>query len=207
MHRTVSQWLVASMLFLSAPLALADSESARLESARHLLSNGQGQPALRKLLPLARRGDAEAAYLLGRLYYYDEAGVRRDWRKSAYWFAKAAAAGHAGAQYKLGGMYYTGRGVAQDLDKAILWWTQAAHQMHPEALNNLGALIRVGAGVKLDQDLGFALQILAAELGSETARLNVSNKPANDVASALANEFALNHARLVEALQAHLEPR
>lgn len=178
----------------------AGDDAARIEAAQALQAKGQGRQAIAKLLPLARQGNAEAAYLLGRLYYYAEAGVPRDWRASARWFEQAAQAGHAGGQYKLGGMYYAGRGRPQDITKAVHWWAKAAAQGHPEALNNLGALLSTGTGMTADPELGLALQHLAAEQGSEAAQENVQNKPRSERAESLARELAAHPALLAERI-------
>lgn len=159
----------------------ADTESI-LSAALEKIQHGQGRDALALLLPLAKQGNPEAAYWLGRLHYYDVPGVPRSWPKAFRWFAQAAKTGHADAQYKLGGMYFTARGVARDIRKTIHWWRLAALQRQPEALNNLGALLATGQGLQRDEELGLALQILAADLGSESALENVRNKKAAAVA-------------------------
>ncbi|MCX8016852.1 MAG: sel1 repeat family protein [Rhodocyclaceae bacterium] len=199
--KTAALALVVFAGALLATSAMAGADAAgKLAAARRLEAAGQGRQAIAQLLPMARRGDAEAAYRLGRLYYYGEAGVPRDWRTSARWFARAAQAGHAGGQYKLGGMYYAGRGVRADLGKAIDWWAKAASQGHAESLNNLGALISTGTGLPADADLGLALQLVAAEKGSEAAAENVGNKPTSEEAQALAHQFMTDPAALARRL-------
>lgn len=191
---------VCALAWLSSRAWAAQGQTAQIEAAQALYAAGKGRQAIDKLLPLARRGEAEAAYLLGRLYYYDEAGVPRDWHIAAHWFERAAHAGHAGGQYKLGGIYYAGRGRRRDIERAIYWWTKAAVQGHPEALNNLGALVSTGTGMAADPDLGLAMQLLAAERGSEAAQENVRNKPHSERAESLARELVARPALLAERL-------
>lgn len=198
MRRTA--FTLAACLAAMLALPAAADEAERIEAALRLYEAGQGRKAIATLLPLARQGQAEAAYWLGRIHYYGKAGVPRDWRTAARWFERAARAGHAGGQYKLGGMYYAGRGVKQDLGQAIDWWAKAAAQGHPEALNNLGALVSTGTGVAVDAELGLALQLIAAEKGSETAQENVRHKLESEAAIALAREFAASPERLVERI-------
>lgn len=187
------------MTLCLAPLIVSAGEaSSPIERAQQKIAAGEGQAALRLLRPLARHGDAEAAYWLGRLYFYDEAGVARNDRESFRWFSLAAQAGHAGGQYKLGSLYYLGRGVPRDVGLALRWWAKAALQGHAEALNNLGALITMGEGVTADPDLGHALQILGAEKGSEAAQENLRHKEANEMANRLANQFA-EHPEILQA--------
>lgn len=184
----MNAWLPAFLILLLVGVAPegqatppAGTESI-ISAAQEKIQHEQGREALALLLPLAKQGNPDAAYWLGRLHYYDVPGVPRSWPKAFQWFAQAARSGHADAQYKLGGMYFTGRGVKQDIGKALYWWRQAALQQQPEALNNLGALIATGQGIKQDEILGLALQIRAAALGSESAAENVRNKEGAAVA-------------------------
>ncbi|MFN3884565.1 MAG: tetratricopeptide repeat protein [Rhodocyclaceae bacterium] len=206
MKHLVGVFAACGLVCLPAASA-AGNDAARIEAAQALHARGQGQQAIAKLLPLAREGNAEAAYLLGRLYYYDEAGVPRDWRMAARWFERAARAGHAGGQYKLGGIYYTGRGRRQDVEQAIYWWAKAAVQGHPEALNNLGALVSTGTGMTADPELGLALQHLAAEQGSEAAQENVRNKPPSERSEQLAREFSAHPSSLAERIAKLVEKK
>jgi len=177
-----------------------ESDEPVIHAAQQLMVQGKGVAAVRSLLPHARRGHAGAAYWLGRLYFYDEAGVSRDYAVAAKWFSRAAAAGHSGAQYKLAGMYFVGRGLDEDLGLAVQWWMAAARQHHAESLNNLGALLATGQGVAQDAELGMALQILAAEAGSESALENLRNKEVSVSARALAEVLASDPARLAARL-------
>lgn len=169
--------------------------------ARAEMDAGNGAAALRRLQAPASGGDPEAAYWLGRLYFYDVAGIRKNYANSAAWFARAAKAGHAAAQYKLGGMYFAGRGVREDQGRAAYWWRKAALQRHPEALNNLAAMLATGLKVKRNPDLAHALQLVAAELGSEAALENIRNKGNHPAASHMATRFLADP----EALTTRLE--
>ncbi len=81
---------------------------------------------------LAEQGDSEAQFSLGLMY--DTRGFgKRDPKQAVYWFAKAAAAGVAGACLYLGMKYEFGVQVAQDTAKAQHWYEQAALQGWPQA--------------------------------------------------------------------------
>jgi uncharacterized protein len=165
--------LVGGLLVSVSPLA-----SAGLEEGLAAYQRGDGKAALVQLKPLATSGDAEAQYYLGRLYYYEELGLRQNYRSSAQWFHRAADQGHAAAQYKLGGMYFAGRGVPQDDRLAIKWWRRAAEQGHGESQNNLGALFANGRGVPRNAVAAYALQALALANGNELAAENLRAKEA-----------------------------
>lgn len=147
-----------------------------VDAARLAIESGDGPRARVLLAPLARQGQSEAQYWLGRLYFYDVPGVPRDFRRAARYWREAAQAGHADAQYKLGGLYFAGRGVKQDDGQAVRWWLAAARQRQPEALNNLGALLANGRGLAADPVLAYALQALALELGNSLAAENLRSK-------------------------------
>jgi uncharacterized protein len=166
---------------LGSPLACAGFDEGMAAYRR-----GEGKAALVQLKPLAKRGEAEAQYYLGRLYYYEELGVRRNYQTSAQWFRRAAEQGHAAAQYKLGGMYFAGRGVPQDDRLAIQWWRMAAEQGHGESQNNLGALFANGRGVPRNAVVAYALQALALANGNELAAENLRAKEAVMTATDLA---------------------
>jgi tetratricopeptide (TPR) repeat protein len=81
-------------------------------------------------------GDVEALVIQGDAVY-----VAKDSAEAAAWYAKAAAQGHAEAQFNLGKAYHFGEGVPQDKGKAAEWLAKAAAQGHEnakEALEILG---------------------------------------------------------------------
>jgi len=170
-------------------------ETNSLDDGIAAYQQGNGKTALAHLQPLARQGDAEAQYYLGRLYYYDNTGVPQSYRTAARWFERSARQGHAAAQYKIGGMYFSGRGVAQNDRLTVKWWRLAAAQNHGETQNNLGALFANGRGVPRNLVMAYAMQMLAQENGAESAAENLRAKEAAmsatelEAAQALAGEM------------------
>ena len=68
----------------------------------------------------AEKGEANAQYRLGSLYYHGQ-GVPRDLKQAAEWYKKAAEQGNTPAQAALGNMYLSGEGVPKDSAKAAYW--------------------------------------------------------------------------------------
>ncbi len=66
----------------------------------------------------AGRGDREAQYNLGTLFYYGD-GVAKNYKIAADWYQKATYQGHTKAAYALGMMYLHGVGVEQDGKRAV----------------------------------------------------------------------------------------
>ena len=75
----------------------------------------------------------------------DKAG---DKAKAFELYRKAAAMGHASAQYNLGLCYGNGEGVKQDYKKAAKWYRKAAEQGDPSAQFNLSTCYENGEGVQ-----------------------------------------------------------
>src|SRR5437899_3427505 len=65
-------------------------------------------------------------------------------------FKKAAEAGNADAQTRLGFMYAVGKGVAQDYPQAVRWYTKAAEAGNQDAQYGLGGMYERGMGVPQD---------------------------------------------------------
>ena len=104
------------------------------------------------LQPLAVRGDSNAQYQLGAIFYQGK-GVQQDYTQAFLWYRRAAQQGHADAQYSLGNMYLMGEGIKQDDYQARQWYEKAAEQGHEGAQHNLESLQRIAiAGPEPDYD-------------------------------------------------------
>ena len=109
---------------------------------------------------LAEHGDCEAQFSLGLMYDTGDLG-KRDPKLAVYWFARAAAAGVAGACLYLGMKYEFGVQVAQDKKKAQHWYEQAALQDWPQAAFMLANLYLNAAPV--DRISGCAWMAIARD--------------------------------------------
>lgn len=87
---------------------------------------------------------------------------------------KAAKAGNAEAQFRLGVMYGNGDGVGLDYEQALAWFEKAAAQGHENALITLAWMYANGAGVDTDEDKARDLYLNAAERGSAKAQYVVA---------------------------------
>ena len=77
-------------------------------------------------LEAAAKGDSDAQFNLGQLYYNGE-GVKQDYAEAAAWFRKAAEQGYPAAEARLADMYFTGTGVPKDAAQVIAWTRRAAN--------------------------------------------------------------------------------
>ena len=83
---------------------------------------------------------------------------------------RAAKAGNAEAQFRLGVMYGNGDGVGLDYDQARTWFEKAAVQGHENALITLAWMYANGTGVDIDEDRAREFYLKAAEHGSAKAQ-------------------------------------
>ena len=112
----------------------------------------------------AEQGYAPAQYELGEMYrssrnlanhlariqgsnYKGGKGVPTNVSEAVVWYRRAAAQGHASAQYKLSTMILNGKGVPKDEREAVKWVRKAAEQGHIVAQIELGDMYRTGEGV------------------------------------------------------------
>jgi TPR repeat protein len=87
---------------------------------------------------------------------------------------KAAKAGNAEAQFRLGVMYGNGDGVGLDYEKARSWFEKAIAQGHENALITLAWMYAHGTGVEVDEARARDLYLEAAGRGSAKAQYVVA---------------------------------
>nr|WP_232417936.1 tetratricopeptide repeat protein [Methyloversatilis thermotolerans] len=118
----------------------------------------------------AAAGDAAAQYTYGMLLFQGGSGEASDMAEAVRWLEKAAAQGHAQAQYELALAFKLGRGTLQDYPAAARWFARAARSGHVAAQYHMGRLHRIGEGVSLDLVRAYAWFNRAAAQGHGAAR-------------------------------------
>jgi uncharacterized protein len=157
--------MAALLMLVSAatpawPSSLSDGASA--------FHRGDYVIALRKLRPLAERGQAEAQALLA-LMYQQGSGVPQDAVMAAHWYLSAAEQGHVGAQYQLGLLYDKGHGVPPSTVIAYKWLNLAAARADPRE-RDYYVRIRDAVASKLDPEQLAQAQWLASSWAPQRAR-------------------------------------
>jgi TPR repeat protein len=152
--------LSAALIFAAAALAAAPpAHAGPLEDGVKAFDGEQYGEALKLLTPLAEGGNAQAAYLLGEMYGprswgqkgENRHGVELDNAKAIQWWTKAAEAGNAKAQLKLGWYLMHGKDVvAVDEAQGIGWLVKAAGQGEPQAQFEAGLAYWQGKGAAAD---------------------------------------------------------
>lgn len=85
-----------------------------------------GTLSLRRWMPLAEQGNAEAQYYVARIYANGMGGVESDYAQAAQWYQKAAQQEYGPAQQELGYLYEQGLGVQRDPTMALNLQRKAA---------------------------------------------------------------------------------
>lgn len=154
-------------LLLISGLTLAAAGDFQLGLSAY--ERGDYAEAMNQWLPLAERGDPEAQYRIGRLYYYGR-GVGQDYAQAGEWYLRAAEQGHARSQSNVGVMYEEGRGFAADDEQAARWYAKAAEQGRAVSQSNLGVMYEEGRGVVQSDQRAAELYSAAAKNGNAEAQ-------------------------------------
>ena len=120
-------------------------------------------PAAPDLASLARSGDAEAQWKLGRDL------VKTQPEQAHSWLLKAAGQGQRDAQHLLGDLHYSGIGVKSSYEQAARWYLEAAKNNHTEAQTSIGDMYHQGIGVPRDTAQAFGWYQKAANQGNAAA--------------------------------------
>ncbi len=98
---------------------------------------------------------------------------KKDYNSAVQYYHKAAQAGKAFSQFRIGYCYDEGLGVTQDNYEAVKWYRKAAEQGNAYAQCNLGYCYRKGFGVAQDNYEAVKWYRKAAEQGNAYAQNNL----------------------------------
>src|SRR5262249_34520322 len=96
--------------------------------------NGDYAVALKDVRPLAEQGNADAQFILGKMYLKGQ-GVPKDPEQANKWFRQAAAQGNADSQFFLGASYLLPH---KDIAEGVKWMRLSAEQGNQDAQLLLG---------------------------------------------------------------------
>ncbi len=131
----MGSWLRCLSLCVFAILLCAGfSAGADLASAKRAYERKDYATALKQLTPLADKGNADAQYLLGKMYWMGE-GVLKDTDRAVKLFKASGAQGNAEAQFYLGSFYLLPH---RDIAEGVKWLRLAAEQGNQDAQWLLG---------------------------------------------------------------------
>ena len=165
-HSTLQVIQFALIMCLLAALSGCSDYQAGMEA----YERGDYATALKKLRPLAEKGNSKAQFWLGWMYGHG-GGMPQNDEEAVKWYRRAAQQDHAIAQFNLGARYATGKGIVQDEEEVVKWYDKAMKQGPAGDQAILGVRYVNGAGVA--QDYGKALNCFrrAVEQGNTIAQL------------------------------------
>ena len=167
----------------------------RLEVAQAALAKGEGAMALKLFQPLAKNGNAEAAFWVADIYAHG-IGLPRDETKAIAYLKQSANGGYVMAEAKLGRLYADGERTVQDFGAADNWLSKAAMKGNAASERDLGRLYEKGFGVPRDLAKAYAWYENAVLRGdAEAHRLRdrvVAQLPPKDLTQAEALAQKLN---------------
>ena len=169
------------------PAVQVDANTVALQEGIAAFKAGAFKVALEKFKPLAKQGNAQASYWLGRMNE-DGLGMAKDVNAAISLYGTAAEGGWTAAKFQLGEIYFRGMEELQDFKKARKWLEQAARDGSAPARADLGRLYANGWGGPKDLVQAYVWYEFAAKQGDYAAqRLRdglLKNMPDEDVAKA-----------------------
>jgi uncharacterized protein len=110
--------------------------------------------------------------LLGLLNEFGQ-GMPQDYAEAAKWYRKAADAGDATAQTRLGVLCARGHGIQKNTAEAVAWWRRAAKQGNIEAQMLLGLAYAGAQGVQKDYVQAYKwLSLVASNPAAKSEQAN-----------------------------------
>ncbi|POG65675.1 kinase-like domain-containing protein [Rhizophagus irregularis DAOM 181602=DAOM 197198] len=123
---------------------------------------------------VAKKGHAMGQLKLGTIYDKGIPGIRKNSRKAANWYEKAADNGNNLAKYNLAFMYKDGTGVCKNYKKAFSLFKQSAENGDPDGMSMLGYCYNNGVGTPIDKMKAFESYQKAVKLGNISAQYNLA---------------------------------
>lgn len=152
------------------------SATSATAHAQTLWSAGDQAGAIAAILPIAERGDAGPAYLLG-IMYATATGRAHDGAKAAVWLQKAADKGSPAAERALANLYRAGDGVTKDQAAALRHLQAAAAGGDADGEADLAEAYDNGElGLAKDPVQTLKWRQRAAAAGSVFAQVNLSDQ-------------------------------
>jgi TPR repeat protein len=122
---------------------------------------------------IAENGDAEAQYLLGKIYAEGNL-VPQNYLEAEKWYQKAANQGNAEAIFAIGKMYEMGNGLKKDQRKALDWYLKSAEKMYQPAMEAVASTYEFGYdGIPINYHKAEKWYRLLVDMGSIGAICNL----------------------------------
>ncbi len=158
------------LLMAAAVMFLAGGAAADAEKGMAALEKGDYKTALKELNADAKKGDADAMFMLSRLYAEGK-GVKENRKQAFQWMERAANTGSVRAQGTLAMYFSEGIGVAKDDAKSLEFGRRAADGGDLISQFIMGVRFNNGVGVTRDIEQAAGWWGKAAERGMLRAQV------------------------------------
>jgi hypothetical protein len=139
--------------------------------------SGNYDKAIAYWTEMAKKGDMESNYRLGREYTFSPSGiVQKDLNKAFDYQIVAAKLGDPRAMFEIGTFYEYGMGKPQDIALAAKWYKHAADYGHPQGQYNYATMVETGEGAPKDEIEALKYFRLAATQGFYGVPINPKEK-------------------------------
>jgi uncharacterized protein len=172
-------FIVTFISILSTTIIKADNyiESLKISAKKYYWGKEVRQnlpKALALYLRAAERGDTEAQFIVGGMYFKG-IGTEKNPKEAFKWLYKAAKNGQSSPQSQkiIGQAFLMGNVVPQNYAASIEWYRLAAENGDHDAQNELAFLYYIGRGVEQDFSTSFKWFEKAAQGGLAVAQYNV----------------------------------
>lgn len=167
---TVGRAIHVGMIALALAATCIPAGAQAVKAGIAAWQKGDYEGAVASWRPLARKGDADAAFNLGQAYRLGK-GVPLDLAQSQSWYEVAARNGHVDAATSLGILLFQNG----NRTGAMRWLKQAADGGEPRAALLYGTALYNGDGIKADPVVAYAYVSRAAATGLAPARATLAD--------------------------------
>jgi len=158
-------WSGLAALLITPMLLREAANASQLDDAVAAYEAKHYPEAITLLMPLAKAGDAEAQFLMGRMT--DKGlGTQLNHRKAADWYKRAAEHGHVRSLIAMGDLLSDDSIIFHDYEAAMEYYRQAADKGSADGAFKVSAMYGSGKGVPTNETEAFRWAALAAERGS-----------------------------------------
>lgn len=159
-------------------------QTRRTSPGEEFYRSGNYDKAITYWTEMAKQGDMESNYRLGREYIFSPSGVvQRDYKKAFDYLVVASKLGDPRAMFEVATMYDYALGVPKDLALAAKWYKYAADYGHAQGQYNFATMVETGDGVTKDEVEAYKYYRLAAAQGFFGVPYNAQTQKADKTGS------------------------
>lgn len=155
-------------------------QTRRTSPGEEFYRTGNYDKAIEYWTEMAKKGDLESNYRLGREYIFSPSGiVEKDLAKAFDYLMVAAKLGDPRSMFEIGTIYDNGMGRPQDIALAAKWYKYAADYGHAQGQYNYATMVETGDGAPKDEVEAYKYFRLSAAQGFYGVPFNAKEQRAD----------------------------